>query len=159
MSAKIIQEIDYPEWFANVVLVQKHNGKWRVCVNYKDLNNACPKDYYSLIHIYKLIDATSEHGMLSFMDVFLGYHNIRLAPKDVPRTLFITHREIYAYVIIAFGLLNSGATYQHMMKKVFNGKIGRNIEFYVDYMIVKSIRKQDHIEDLEESSKKSFRVL
>lgn len=68
----------------------------------------------------------------------------------MPKTSFITHREIYAYGMMAFELLNAGATYQRMMNKVFSGQIMRNMEVYVDDMIVKSVRKQDHIEDLKE---------
>ncbi|XP_074365798.1 uncharacterized protein LOC141706838 [Apium graveolens] len=72
--ADIICEIKYPDWLANVVLVKKPNGKWRMCVDYTSLNAACPKDSYPLLNIDQLIDATSGHTMLSFMDAFLGYN-------------------------------------------------------------------------------------
>lgn len=108
------------------------------------------KDFYPLPHIDHLVDAISEHEMLSVLDAFLGFYHIRMVPKDVPNTLFITHRVIYAYVMMAFGLLNAEATYQRMINKVFSGQIIRNMEVYVDNMIGKSVQRHDHIEDLEE---------
>ena len=69
-----IREVKYPEWLANVVVVPKKGGKWRVCVDYTDLNDACPKDSFPLPHIDHIVDASSGHGMLSFLDAFSGYH-------------------------------------------------------------------------------------
>lgn len=93
---------------------------------YTDLNKACPKDFYPLQHIDQLINATSEHEMLSFLDAFSVFYQIRMAPEDEPKTSFITHREIYAYVMMAFGFLYARATYHRMMNKIFSGEIGRN---------------------------------
>lgn len=150
MEAGFIFEIDYPEWLANIVLVQKQNGKWRLCIDYTDLNKACPKDFYPLSNIDQLIDATSRYDMLSFMDAFSGYHQISMAKKDIPKTSFITHRAIYAYRKMTFGLLNAGATYQRMMNFVFRRQLGRSMEVYVDDMIVKSMSVRDHLDDLED---------
>ena len=74
MAAGFIKEIKYPEWLANGVVVQKKGGKWRVCVDYTDLNEACPKDSFPLPPIDQIVDASARHGMLSFMDAFSGYH-------------------------------------------------------------------------------------
>lgn len=119
LETYFILEIDYPEWLTNVVLVQKCNGKWRVCIDYTDLNKACSKDFYPLPHIDQLIDATSRFGMLSFMDSFSGYHQISMCKEDISKMTFITHRAIYTYKKMTFGLLNVGATYQRMMNFVF----------------------------------------
>ena len=77
MAAKFIQEVYYPDWLANVVMVKKPNGKWRMCVDFTDVNRACPKDSYPLPRIDQLVDSTAGHKLLSFMDAFSGYNQIR----------------------------------------------------------------------------------
>ena len=72
--AKFIWEVYYPDWLANVVMVKKANGKWRMCVDFTDLNKACPKDSYTLPHIDQLVDSTAGHRLFSFMDAFSGYN-------------------------------------------------------------------------------------
>src|SRR5436189_5715215 len=86
LQAGFIQEITYPEWLANVVLVKKSNGKWRMCVDFTDLNKACPKDHYPLHKIDQVVDRASGHQTLSFMDVFSGYNQIIMADKDKKKT-------------------------------------------------------------------------
>ena len=76
VEARSIREAYYADWLANIVLVKKNNGKWRVCTNFTDLNQACPKDCYPLPRIDQLVDATSGHQLLSFMDVYSGYNQI-----------------------------------------------------------------------------------
>ncbi|XP_017221564.1 uncharacterized protein LOC135148512 [Daucus carota subsp. sativus] len=150
LDADLICEVSYPDWVANVVLVKKANGKWRMCVDYTDLNAACPKDPYPLPSIDQLIDATAGHLMLSFMDAFSGYNQIKMAPEDCEKTAFITHRGVYCYKVMPFGLINAGATYQCMMNKIFAPQLGRNMEVYVDDMIVKSMLQESHLADLRE---------
>lgn len=98
-------------WISNVVLVKKSNGKWRVCIDYTDLNKATPKDYYPLPTIDQLVDATVWNVLFSFLDAFSGYNQIRLAPEDQAKTAFITHRAVYAYQVLPMGFINAGATY------------------------------------------------
>ena len=76
LEAGFIREVSYPDWLANVVVVPKKEGKWRVCVDYTNLNNACPKDSFPLTRIDQIVDSTSGQGMLSFLDAFSGYHQI-----------------------------------------------------------------------------------
>ena len=85
-----IREVKYPEWLVNVVVVPKKWGKWRVCVDYTDLNDACPKDNFPLPRIDQIVDASAGHGMLSFLDAFSGYHQILMHPPDAEKTSFIT---------------------------------------------------------------------
>ena len=85
-----IKAVKYPEWLPNVVVVLKKGDKWRVCVNYTDLNDACPKDSFPLPRIDHIVDASTEHGMLSFLDAFSGYHQIPMHPPDKEKTSFIT---------------------------------------------------------------------
>ena len=74
LKAGFIREVKYPEWLANVVVVPKKRGKWRVCIDYTDLNDACPKDSFPLPRIDQIVDASAGHGMLSFLDAFSDYH-------------------------------------------------------------------------------------
>ena len=103
-----IREVKYPEWLANVVVVPKKGGKWRVCVDYTDLNDACPKDNFPLPCIDQIIDESSEHGMLSFLDAFSGYHQIPMYLPNVEKTSFITPHELFCYNVMSFGLKNVG---------------------------------------------------
>ena len=89
MSAGFIKEVKYPEWLANVVVVQKKGGKWRVCVDYMDLNEACSKDIFPLPRIDHIVDASVGHGMLSFLDSLSGYNQIPMHPPDAEKTTFI----------------------------------------------------------------------
>ena len=101
----------YPKWLANVVLVKKANEKWRMCVDFMDLNRACPKDSFPLPKIDQLMDSTAGHKLLMFMDTFSGYNQIRMAEEDQEKTSFITSQGLYCYKVMPFGLKNAGATY------------------------------------------------
>ena len=111
MAAGFIWEVYYPEWLANVVLVKKANGNWRMCVDFTDLNKACPKDSFSLPRIDQLVDSTAGHKLLTFMDAFSGYNQIRMVKEDQEKTAFITSQRLYCYKVMLFGLKNAGATY------------------------------------------------
>jgi hypothetical protein len=90
LKAGFIREVDYPEWLANVVLVKKSNGKWRMCVDFTDLNKACPNDSFPLPQIDLLVDSTAGHELLSFMDALSGYNQIYMEEADQEKTAFIT---------------------------------------------------------------------
>ncbi|RVW75027.1 Transposon Ty3-I Gag-Pol polyprotein [Vitis vinifera] len=110
------------------IVVPKKEGKWRVCVDYTNLNNACPKDSFPLPRIDQIVDSTSGQGMLSFLDAFSGYHQIPMSPDDEEKTAFITPHGLYCYKVMPFGLKNAGATYQRLMTKIFKPLIGRSVE-------------------------------
>ena len=140
----------YPEWLANVVLVKKANGKWRMCVDFTDLNKACPKDSFPLLRIDQLVDSTTGQKLLTFMDAFSGYNQIRMAEEDQEKTSFITSQGLYYYKVMPFGLKNARATYQRLVNRMFSKQIGRNMEVYVDNMLVKSREELTHLNDLKE---------
>nr|XP_025632973.1 uncharacterized protein LOC112727450 [Arachis hypogaea] len=150
LEAKFIREIRFTTWLANVVMVKKNNGKWRMCVDFTDLNKACPKDAYPLPCIDTLVDNSCGYDTLSFMDAYSGYNQILMHPSDQEKTAFITEYGNYCYNVMPFGLKNAGATYQRLMNRIFNKQIGRNIEVYVDDMVAKTKVGQSHIQDLEE---------
>ena len=148
LEAGFIREVYYPDWLANVVMAKKSNGKWRMCVDFMDLNRVCPKDSYPLLRIDTLVDSTARHKLLSFMDAFSGYNKIKMNEEDQEKTSFVTSQGLFCYKVMPFKLKNVGATYQKLMNKMFAHHIGRNVQVYVDNMLVKSQRKNDHLNDL-----------
>uniref|UniRef100_A0A2N9FF19 Integrase catalytic domain-containing protein n=1 Tax=Fagus sylvatica TaxID=28930 RepID=A0A2N9FF19_FAGSY len=127
LTAGFIREVFYPDWLANVVMVKKANGKWRMCVDFTDLNKACPKDSFPLPRIDQLVDSTAGHRLLTFMDAFSGYNQIMMDDADQEKTSFITSKGLFCY------------------------KIGRNVEVYVDDMLVKTKDEVNYLEDLKET--------
>ena len=147
--AGAIKEVFYLEWLANTVVVKKKNGKWRVCVDFTDLNKACPKDLFPMPQIDQLVDATASHPRMSFLDAFQSYHQIPLALEDQEKTAFVTPTENYHYKVMSFGLKNAGSTYQRIMTRMFEPQLGKNIEIYVGDMVVKSKVVFGHLGDLD----------
>ena len=145
----MIKEIFFPEWLANTVVARKKNGKWRVCVDFTDLYRTCPKDPFPMLKINQLVNATYGHPRMSFLDAFQGYHQIALAAKDQEKTAFISLDANYHYTVMPFELKNVGATYQRMMTRMFQDKIGRTVEVNIDDMVVKSKQETQHIKDLQ----------
>ena len=111
IQARAIREVDYPDCLANVVLVKKANGKWWLCIDFTNVNRACPKDSFPLPRIDLIVDATSGHKILSFMDAFSSYNQTMMDPSDQEKTSFVTGQGTYCYQVMPFGLKNVGATY------------------------------------------------
>ena len=151
MSVGFIQEVYYPDWLVNVVLVKKANGKWRMCVDFTSLNKACPKDSFPLPRINQLVDSIAGHKLLTFMDAFSGCNQIKMAKEDQEKTFFITSRGLYCYKVMPFILKNAGAIYQRLVNKMFNKQIGRNMEVYVDDILVKSKEELVHLDNFKET--------
>ncbi|KAJ9539368.1 hypothetical protein OSB04_032101 [Centaurea solstitialis] len=182
-----IREVKYPEWLANVVVVQKKiqaiilNHEvcskltsslltilcdhlyftfdsivislviWRVCIDFTDLNKACPKDPFPLPHIHAMVDATAGHELLTFMDTYSGYNQILMHTDDQEKTAFMTDKCIYCYKVMPFGLKNAGSTYQRLVNMMFKEHLGRTMQVYIDDMLVKSERSIDHVAHLKQS--------
>ena len=124
IETDLIHKVYYLEWLTNVVFVKKPNEKCRMCIDFTDLNRACPKDSYPLSSIDQLMDATSGFWLISFMDAFSRYNQIQMASEDEEKIAFITDRGTYYYKVMLFGLKNIRATYQRMVNKVFALQIG-----------------------------------
>ena len=148
-EAGAIREIYFLEWLANTVVVKKKNSKWRVYVDFTDLNRACPKDPFPMPKIDQLVDSMYGHLRMSFLDAFQGYHQIALALENREKTAFISLDANYHYTVMPFGLKTVGAMYQRMMTRMFQDKIERMVEVYIDNMLVKSKQEVWHIEDLQ----------
>ncbi|KAI3444854.1 hypothetical protein Pfo_001519 [Paulownia fortunei] len=145
-----ISKMKSTKWLANIVLVPKSGGKWRLCIDFTDLNKACPKDLFSLSHIDRLVDSTSSCELLSFLDAYQGYNQIILASEDQEMMSFVTDQGIYCYRVMPFGLKNARATYQRLVNNMFAELIGCNMEVYIDDMLFKSKLASNHVLDLEE---------
>ena len=151
LSAGFIQKVYYPDWLFNVIVVKKANGKWRMCVDFTDLKKTCTKDSFPLSRIDQLVDSTVGHKLLTFMDAFSGYNQIKMTKEDQEKTTFIMSQGLYCYKIMPFKLKNAGVTYQRLMNKMFSKQIGKNMEVYVDDILVKSKVELAHLNDLNET--------
>ncbi|KAG8481981.1 hypothetical protein CXB51_026895 [Gossypium anomalum] len=143
-----LQVVKYLEWVANIVPVPKKDGKVRMCVDYRDLNKASPKDNFPLPHIDTLVDNTAGYSLFSFMDGFSRYNQIKMHLEDMEKTTFVTMWGTFCYKVMPFGLKNAGATYQRVMVTLFHYMMYKKIEVYVDDMIAKSRIKNEHVQVL-----------
>jgi hypothetical protein len=151
LAAGFIREVFHPEWLANPVLVRKNSNEWRMCVDYTDLNKHCPKDPFGLPRIDQVIDSTAGSGLLCFLDCYSGYHQIAIKEEEQEKTLFITSFGAYCYTTMSFGLKNAGATYQRAIQACFKRQLNKNVEAYVDDVVVKTRDSSTLIDDLEET--------
>jgi len=119
-------------------------------VDFTNLNKTWPKDPYPLANIDSLVDNTSRCGLLSFLDDFSGYNQIRMHPSDECKTNLMTEAVSYCYKVMPFGLKNAGATYQRLMDRILLPMLERNVLAYINDMVVTSVKADDHIADLEE---------
>ncbi|GJY96045.1 reverse transcriptase domain-containing protein, partial [Tanacetum coccineum] len=119
VDAGIMKEVHYHSWLSNPVMVKKHDGTWRMCVDFKDLNNACPKDCYPLPEIDWKVESLCGYSFKCFLDAYKGYHQIKMAKEDEEKTAFITSQGIFCYSKMPFGLKNAGSTYQRLVDKAF----------------------------------------
>ena len=122
-----------------------------MCVDFTDLSKACPKDSFPLLRINQLVDLIAGHKLLSFMDAFFGYKQILMDEYNQEKTSFVTSQGLYCYKVMPFGLKNAGATYQRLVNRMFSHQIGRNVEVYVDDVLVKSKDEANHLDNLKET--------
>nr|GEY38268.1 reverse transcriptase domain-containing protein [Tanacetum cinerariifolium] len=137
VEARIMIEVYYHDWLSNPIMVKKHDGSWRMCVDFTDLNKACPQDCYPLPKIDWKVESLCGYPFKCFLDAYKGYHQIQLV-ADKEKTAFHIGQGVYCYTKMPFGLKNAGATYQRLINKVFESQMGQNIEVYVDDLVVKS---------------------
>jgi hypothetical protein len=152
LAAGFIREVFHPEWLANPVLVRKKNtNEWRMCVDYTDLNKHYPKDPFGLPRIDQVIDSTAGRDLLCFLDCYSGYHQIAIKEEDQEKTAFITPFGTYCYTTMSFGLKNASATYQRAIQACFKRQLNKNVEAYMDDVVIKTRNSDTLIVDLEET--------
>ncbi|GJY26984.1 reverse transcriptase domain-containing protein [Tanacetum coccineum] len=155
VEAGIKREVYYHEWLSNPAMVKKHDGSWRMCVDFTDLNKACPQDCYPLPEIDWKVESLCGYPFKCFLDAYKGYHQIQMAKSDEEKTTFHTSQGVYCYTKMPFYVKNAGATYQRLVDKAFDSQVGRNIEVYVDDLVIKSHTKAEMLRDIDET----FRTL
>jgi hypothetical protein len=122
-----------------------------MCIDFTDLNKACPKDEFPLPRIDSLIDVAASSELMSLLDCYSGYHQIWMKKEDEPKTSFITPSGTYCYLRMPEGLKNARGSFSRMTAKVLHSQIGRNVLTYVDEIIVKSTKQENHVADLQET--------
>jgi hypothetical protein len=157
LAAGFIMEVLHLDWLSNPVMVEKKKDEpaivkiWRMCVDYTNLNKACPKDPFPLPRIDQVIDSIAGCELLSFVDAYSGFHQIPLYQPDQIKTSFITPYGAYCYLTMPFGLRNAGTTYQRCMQKCLHDQIDKNMQVYVDDVVIKTKESQTLIDDLQET--------
>jgi hypothetical protein len=114
-DAKVIREILYLVWLSNIVLVKKKNGKWRMSVDFTELIKACKKDDFPLERVDKIVDDVANSEILLLLDMFSGYHQIRVRREDEEKTSFITPFRTFCFVRMPEGLKNAGCRFSRMI--------------------------------------------
>ncbi|XP_022157439.1 uncharacterized protein K02A2.6-like [Momordica charantia] len=168
LQADFIREVHYLDWLSNVVLVKKANGKWQMCMDFTNLNKACPNDSFpyqeyigwSMLprgmnykHSWMLIPGTTRSECVTPKRRGVVYALLSGLGADQEHICFTTEQRLFCYKLMSLGLKNARATYQRMVTKMFAPQIRRNIEVYVDDMFVKSRTAEQHEQDLYEAFK------
>jgi hypothetical protein len=143
--------VAYPQWLANVVMVKKKNGKWRMCTDFMDLHKCCPKDNFPITRIEKIIDSAMSYEVMALLDCFSVYREIWLHKEDEEKTSFITPFGTYCYLIMPEGLCNFGRTFYRLTKLALKDQVGRNVLSYIDDIVIASKKKDTYISNLAET--------
>jgi hypothetical protein len=146
LDAGFIREVRYPQWLANIVMVCKKNGKWRMCTDFTDLNKCCPKDDFPLSRINQIVDSAAGCDIMALLDYFSGYHQICLHREDEEKTSFITPFGTYCYMRMMERLRNACPTFCRMMKAALKDQVGRNVFSYVDDIVVANKKNFVHFQ-------------
>ncbi|MCO5614389.1 hypothetical protein L7F22_068669 [Adiantum nelumboides] len=149
LSAGFIYPVDNSEWVSPVVVTPKKNGKWRVCVDYRPLNEATKRDHFPLPFQDEILNEVARHEKYTVCDGYSGYFQIRIAEEDQKKTTFITPWGCYAFRVMPFGLTNAPATFQRFMNHVFQAFFGKSIRVYIDDFCIYS-SKALHVQKVEE---------
>jgi hypothetical protein len=139
-----VTEVLYPVRLTNTVLVKKKNGKWGMCFDFTDVNKVCQKDDFPLKRVDKIVDDAANSEMLSLLDMFSGYHQIRVRRQDEEKTSFITPFRTFSFVRMPEGLKNTGCTFLRMIAIVPHPQLRRNILAYVDDIAQEHSKERPH---------------
>lgn len=153
LKCELICATRYVEWIANIVPVIKKNRTLRVCIDFRDLNAATPKDEYPMLVAEMLVNSAAGYEYLSMIDGYSEYNQIFIIEEDVSKTEFRCPEALgtYEYVVMPFGLKNAGATYQREMNSIFHDFIETFMKIYIYDIVVKYVSRKDHIDHLRQS--------
>jgi hypothetical protein len=152
LEVKFIREIMEATWLSPPVMVEKKDTKiYRMSIDFTALNKHCLKDYFPLPRIDQIIDSTAGYERLSFLDAYSGYNQIRLKVEDKDKMACIIPHGVYCYMMMPFGLKNIGATYQWCIQACLKEQISRNVEVYIDDIVIKSTKADSLLGDLWET--------
>eukprot|EP00253_Pinus_taeda_P028921 PITA_28921 len=154
LKVNFIYPISDSQWVSPLVVVPKKNGKWRICVDYRQLNKATLKDYFPLPFIDQVLDTLAGKSSFSFLDGFSGYNQIRIALEDKDKTTFTCPWGTYAYNVLPFGLCNAPATFQRAVLAVFVDLVHDCVEVYMDDFSVYGNSFEHALENLEKVLKR-----
>jgi hypothetical protein len=152
LEARFIRLCRYAKWISSIVPIQKKDGWWWVCVDFRDLNRATPKDEYPMPIAETLINAAAGNKILSFMDGNVSYNQIFMALEDIHKTAFWVPGVVglFKYMVMTFGLKNAGSTYQRAMNYIYHDLIDKLVEIYINDIVVKSTSIGGHLGDLRQ---------
>ncbi|GJT85107.1 reverse transcriptase domain-containing protein [Tanacetum coccineum] len=150
-KANILREVKYQTWVSNPVIVKKADGRWKLCIDFTDINKAYPKENHPLPVTELKIEDIHRYRFKCFLDAYKGYHQFPIAEKDEEKTAFYTREGVFCYKRFPFGLKNAGATYQRLIDKVFRCQVGRNMEVNADKMVIKSDSEEEMLADIKET--------
>jgi len=136
-------------WAFPVLLVRKKNGEWRMCIDFRKLNEITVKDAYALPFIDELLESVHGATIFSALDLFSGYHQIPMNPDDIEKTSFTTKFGNYCFKVMPFGLTNVPASFQREMNRILMPLIGKCLFVYMDDILVYSPTFEQHLMDLE----------
>jgi hypothetical protein len=149
LQANLIYPISDSQWVSPLVIVPQKNGKWRICVDFMELNKATHRDYFPLPFIDQVLDTLSGKKYFSFLDGFSGYNQIQIAPEDQEKTTFTCPWGTYAYRILPFALCNALATFQRVVLAIFSELTNDCVEFYMDEFTVHGKYFQEALTSLQ----------
>jgi hypothetical protein len=148
LDGGFIREVKYPQWLANIIMVRKKNGEWKMCT---DLNKCCPKDNFPLARIDQIVETVAGSETMELLNYFLGYHHIWLREEDEEKTSFITPFGTYCYLRMPEGLRNVGSTFCRMTNAALKEQVSRNVLSYVDNIVIISKKRENYITNLVET--------
>eukprot|EP00253_Pinus_taeda_P012294 PITA_12294 len=149
LNVNFIYPISDSQWVSPLVIVPKKNGKWRVCIDYRELNKETLKDHFHLPFIDQVLDTLASKKYFSFLDGFSGYNQIQVAPEDQDKTTFTCPRGTFAFRVLPFGLCNAPATLQRAVLGIFSDLIHDCVEVYMDDFTVYGDSFEEALENLE----------